>query len=306
MAFVALILACAQSKKPAANSVSLAPPTFEATAPADFSGIHNVVAYGENLYSGSAPEGDSAFDTLKEMGITTVISVDGAEPNVAAAKARGLRYIHLPIGYNGMNHERTLQIAKAIQTADGSVYVHCHHGKHRSAGAAGAAAVTLGLLDHTQAQQRMKVSGTSPSYTGLYRCVAMANPASRKELKAVSSDFPEVWKSSGLVQAMVEIEHALDRLLKIEKAGWKTPADHPDLVPVAEAGQLADLYRNLQDDPKVKTYPKEFTESLLKSSHETEILEEALSTSNENPEKMSATLKAISQSCKECHVKYRD
>ena len=57
---------------------------------------------------------------------------------------------------------RKLEIARALQLARdrGAVYVHCHHGKHRSAGAAGAAAVTLGWSTTAQATERLKVSGT--------------------------------------------------------------------------------------------------------------------------------------------------
>ena len=71
-----------------------------------------------------------------------------------------------------------LELVRASRDAlrEGPVYVHCHHGKHRSAGAAGTVAVSLGWLTAEKAIERMKVSGTAPNYTGLYQCTAEAMP----------------------------------------------------------------------------------------------------------------------------------
>jgi hypothetical protein len=40
----------------------------------------------------------------------TIISVDGARPNVDAAKKEGLSYVHIPIGYNGVPRKRVLLV----------------------------------------------------------------------------------------------------------------------------------------------------------------------------------------------------
>ncbi|MFM7262067.1 MAG: hypothetical protein ACKO3W_15885, partial [bacterium] len=53
-------------------------PAPSAVAPVDFPGIHNLVAYGDGLVSGSAPEGDEGLDSLAKLGFKTIISVDGA------------------------------------------------------------------------------------------------------------------------------------------------------------------------------------------------------------------------------------
>lgn len=281
-------------------------PPLDADKPVDYPGIHNAVRYGGDLVSGAAPEGDVAFETLAAMGVKTIISVDGAVPDVEAAKAHGLRYVHLPIGYNGMDHERTLEIAKAVKELPGPIYLHCHHGKHRSAGAAGAAAVTLGFLTPDQATERMRVSGTAANYTGLFKCVAVATVASVAELSETGCDFPEVWKTSGLVQSMVETDEVFDHLKAIEKAGWKAPADHPDLVPVAEAGRLADIFRNLKDDDRVKAKPAEFTQWLLAASGAATALEDGLAAGDVTAQQLSERFKPVAASCKDCHAKYRD
>ena len=288
----------------------LQPPRGDAQEPANYAGVHNLVTYAPGVISGSVPEGDEGFETLRAMGVKTIISVDGAAPAVEKARSHGIRYVHLPIGYNGMDRQRTLEIARAIQVAQerdpaAPVYLHCHHGRHRSAGALGAAAVTLGQVTPGEAQARMKVSGTSPSYTGLYRCVAEARPAKPEELAVMPSDFPSVWKTSGLVKSMVEVDEIYEHLKLIEKAGWGAPKDHPDLVPAAEAGRLADIFRNLLDDERVKSKPVEFREWLTKSSKEVEFLE-GLTTDGSDADELGKRFKVITASCKECHVKYRD
>jgi protein tyrosine phosphatase (PTP) superfamily phosphohydrolase (DUF442 family) len=280
-------------------------PLLAAVTPADYAGLHNVVAFTDSLYSGAVPEGDEGFATLQGMGIKTIISVDGEKPDLERAQAHGLRYVHLPIGYNGMDHKRTLEIARAVKELPGPIYLHCHHGKHRSAGAAGAAAVTLGELTNAEAVARMKVSGTAPNYKGLYQCVEVATIAKPEHLAQADGTFPEIYQTSGMVQSMVQINDAVSHLSAIDKAGWQTPANHPDLVPAAEAGRLADLLRVLHDDPSKKDYPAEYSQAFLKDSQLVETLEEGI-LNNESPQLLSEKFKAIQQSCKDCHATFRD
>jgi protein tyrosine phosphatase (PTP) superfamily phosphohydrolase (DUF442 family) len=208
-------------------------PSLVDPAPREYPGIHNAVAFHEGLVSGSAPGGDAGLETLAALGVRTIISVDGATPDVAGARARGMRYIHLPLGYDGVDEHRTRQLARAARDAIrlGPVYVHCHHGKHRSAGAAAVIAASLGWCSGDEGVARMRVAGTSEAYAGLFADARAARPIDPRELDAVPDDFPSACTPSGLVQGMLEIDGAYERLTDIRRAGWKTPADQPDLVP---------------------------------------------------------------------------
>ncbi len=312
LAIPAVLLAAGGETAPSEDAPStdapLAAPDLRAASPVDLPGLENVVAYGEAYYSGGVPTGPDSFATLAAMGVRTVISVDGAPPDVAAAAAHGIRYIHLPIGYDGFDAARRLELARASADAraKGAVYVHCHHGKHRSAGAAGAAAVTLGWASPDDMLDRMRVSGTSPNYPGLFEVVRRSTPASRAELAAVDADFPSVSMPKGLVKSMVEVSHAWEHLLAIRKASWTVPATHPDLVPAAEAGRLADILRLLESDAAAQKHGVEFIRLLRANQREAQRLEDLLVALERDPAALTAQFDLVKTSCRACHARYRD
>jgi protein tyrosine phosphatase (PTP) superfamily phosphohydrolase (DUF442 family) len=291
-----------------ATAVPLAFPPVYGAKPIDLPGLHNLVAYHAGFVSGSVPKGDAGFDTLKSLGVKTVISVDGAAPDLTRVKARGMRYIHLPIGYNGFDRERQLQLVRATRDAmkAGPVYIHCHHGKHRSAGAAGVVAVCLDWATPEEMLDRMKVSGTSPAYKGLFARVRTAEPLMPGVIDAVPADFPEISRTTDTVKAMVEIDEATEHLKLIEKSLWRPTASHPDLVPAAEAGRLADILRVLAEAGVPKDKPAEYFDMMRENSERAKRLEDLLLSPKRDEQAMSAQFKLVVASCKECHVKYRD
>jgi protein tyrosine phosphatase (PTP) superfamily phosphohydrolase (DUF442 family)/cytochrome c556 len=308
IAALPVVLALAGCSAPTADAPT-PPPTAALAAPAEAPGLHNVVAYGTGFWSGSAPEGADGFATLRAWGVRTVISVDGAEPDLALAHAAGLRYVHLPIGYNGFDEARKLQLARAVRDLPGPIYIHCHHGKHRSAGAAAAVAATLGWMSAEQAVTRMRVSGTAPGYKGLYACAATARTLTADDIDRAPKDFPECTRPDGFVAAMVEADEALDHLRAIQAAGWTTPSAHPDLVPAAEAGHLADLFRLMQADPKARARPESFQAALARTQAQAEALEAALATTSSVDVRGAAIAgpwAALAASCRDCHATCRD
>jgi protein tyrosine phosphatase (PTP) superfamily phosphohydrolase (DUF442 family) len=316
------------SAKTAGEAAQTAPsiPTLADDAPRDYPGIHNVVAFADGFYSGSVPEGDAGFDSLVALGVKTVISVDGAIPELEKAKARGMRYVHLPIGYDGFDDARKGQLVRAVRDLAKPIYLHCHHGKHRSAGAAGTVGVSLGWITNDVAIARMKVSGTAEGYKGLWACTAKAAPMMAALIDAARADFPEVTKPDSMTAAMVTIDEVFDRLKIVEKNGWVVPKDHPDLAPAADAGKLADLYRLLDGDAHLAALADDaartdFRALLAAGSERAGALETMLAAGApkstgiaesdeaaiaEHRKKLSAAMKQVTANCKDCHVKYRD
>lgn len=293
--------------QPASAGKPGAPP-LGAAAPVTLPGLHNVVTYHPLLISGGVPEGDEGFDSLAAMGVKAIISVDGATPDLERARAHGMRYIHLPIGYNGFDEVRLKELARATRdlAAQGTVYIHCHHGKHRSAGAAGAVGVALGWMDNQQAGTLLKISGTAPEYAGLYRCVEQARPINKATLDAVPASFPEITPPAGFVKGMLEADEALDRLKAVQKAGWPAPASSAAIQPAAEAGRLADALRLLGQNERTRKRGSDFAAMLASSQKHAQALEELIVRGERSPEALSAALKPVVGSCKECHARFRD
>lgn len=258
------------------------------------------------------PDGDAAFAELKALGVRTVISVDGATPDVETARRYGLRYVHLPHGYDGIPQQRAGELAKAVRELEGPVYIHCHHGRHRSPAAASVACVTAGLIDPSQAVGILKLAGTSPNYRGLYRSAEQARPLETSLLEQLPVEFPERAPVPPIAKAMVALEQTHDRLDQIAAAGWRTPPSHPDLDPAHEALLLREHFTELLRTEQVQPRPEGFKELLRDSEQTTRKLETALrnlpagSGTSTPPQTLGRLADRITANCKVCHRMYRD
>jgi protein tyrosine phosphatase (PTP) superfamily phosphohydrolase (DUF442 family) len=197
-------------------------------SPSEPVGLPNLHALGDGLWSGGTPDGDDGFRSLRDLGVKTVISVDGIRPDVKRARQFGLRYVHIPVGYGGIPRERAVQLVRAAGELPGPIYVHCHHGQHR--GPAAAAIMRLCRPDGWPADEAvafLRTAGTDPRYEGLYASVRDFVPPSDTDLHRVSSDFPEVADVPDLTARMVEIDDLWDTLKRARANGWhsSTPPD---------------------------------------------------------------------------------
>lgn len=307
LAVVVVTGACQTPPRGTTASDSTSPnahPQSTAT-PIDAAPLHNVLRVSDRLISGSMPEDDAGFDTLAAMGVKTIISVDGATPDVARAHARGMRYVHVPVGYDGIDAAPAHTLARAARDLPGPIYVHCHHGKHRGPAACGLIAIELGEMKPEDGDAFLRRAGASPDYPGLFASVAEAAPLSPAELDATAAEFPEIAPRPAFVKAMSQAQDTFDHLTEIRDAGWSVPAQHPDLVPAAEAARLESLLRGLFDDPKTARHPADFRKLLTKAQAAAATFEGAL-TSGQPRENLSALLAALGDSCRTCHVAYRN
>lgn len=274
--------------------------------------LPNPVHLGPNVISGGIPEGDEAFRELAERGVKTIISVDGAKPDVERARRFGLRYVHLPHGYDGISEARAMELAKAVRDLPGPVYVHCHHGKHRSPAAATVACVGAGLLPPQQAVSVLVLAGTNANYLGLYEAAQRARPIEPSQLDQLDVQFREVVEVPPMAEAMVGIGHTSEHLKRIAEAMFRVPADHPDLDPAHEALLLREQLTELLRTPEVLAEPAHFRELLQESIRLAEGLESTIrnrQTSGGDQAFLrtaSQQLQRIDRNCKDCHRTYRD
>ena len=156
-----------------------------------------------------------------------------------------MRYVHIPVGYDGVPREKAVRIIKAYRSLEGPVFVHCHHGKHRGPTAAALCGVAIENWSKEEALAWMKTAGTSPDYPGLFASVRDFVAHRLLGTRPRGTDLPEHQKVHGLVEAMVEIDRHWDQLRAIREAGYRTPRTHPDLVPARAALQLLEDFREL-------------------------------------------------------------
>ena len=269
-------------------------------------GIENFYQLNERVYSGSAPEGEAGFAALQARGIKTIITVDGATPDVVTARKYGLRYVHLPIGYDGISSNQAVRLVKAAQTLPGPVFVHCHHGLHR--GPAGAAVICEGLGGWTpeQAVAWLQLAGTATNYAGLYASVRQFQAPSLVELRAVSADFPERSRISPLAEVMVQIDQRFDHLKLIRQADFKSPPGNPDLDPGNEALQLEELFKELRRNPTTDRRGKEFGEFLRRAEQASGALRVEMKSSGVVLTDAEAAFRRLGEACNACHKAQRN
>jgi hypothetical protein len=235
------------------------------------------------------------------------------KPDVALAAKYGLRYVHLPHGYDGVPEHRAQELAKAVLDLEGPVYIHCHHGKHRSPAAASVACVVAGLIPESKSVQILELAGTSPNYRGLYESARKAVPSTQAMLDALQVQFSETAEVPPMAEAMVDLGHTHEHLKLIAESGWRPPHDHPDLDPAHEALLMREHFTELLRTDYVQQEPEAFKQLLRDSENAAQALEDALrkwhttSSQEEAPPAVIDRLSArISDNCQACHVEYRN
>ena len=286
----------------AAIRVSLPP-----ESPEEFDGLHNVYHLSENIASGSEPHGIAALRTLAEMGIKTIISVDGKVPDDAAAEALGMRYVHIPIRYSGVSDDELAELAKTYRELEGPFYVHCFHGKHR--GPAGAAVGRM-VLDGTPRQnviaEMRQYCGTSSKYEGLYRDIATARIPTADETRALEFDFAPARRPRGVVGVMVDLSRANDLVDELAKRDFAPDPDHPDVDARNEATKLAQSFEHALQLDEVKNGPRDLRAWFEDGRDGARALVRALEPDALALERAHESWRAVQASCTACHLVYRN
>ena len=267
----------------------------------DLAGLHNVIQVSDGLLSGSEPEGENGFASLARLGVKTIVSVDGARPDIDAAHHCGLRYVHVPIGYDGVPEQAALALARAARECDRPIYVHCHHGKHRGPAAAAIAGIAAGKADGQSALEILKLAGTGKEYPGLWHDV--------EHYQAPRPDSPlpalvEIAEVGSLTAAMAAVDRQWDIVKLCRDAGWEAPRDHPDLTPK----QAALLVREALHEAGRTTPAERFDEPFRTWLREAESMAGRIEEDLQNADRQAAgrRFEILDQACKRCHARYRN
>jgi protein tyrosine phosphatase (PTP) superfamily phosphohydrolase (DUF442 family) len=288
-----------------AGGVARLPSTNAVGTPLPSIHVHNLFRATTNVFSGSSPSGDSAFAEIARLGVKTLISVDGSRPEVETAHKHGLRYIHLPIGYDGVPTHRVAELARAAQSSAGPIYVHCHHGLHRGPAAVAVICQAIAGWTTNQAVSWLKQAGTATDYPGLYRSAMDFRPPEASALIGIV-ELPEVARASSLVEAMVTMDAEFDRLKAAQKAGWSKIPNEPDLTPAHPATILWEHLRELARTDDTAKRPEDYRTKLANAEKASDQFRTLLRDASSNTAPRDAAFKSLGQSCAACHKQYRN
>ena len=268
-------------------------------------GLHNLMQLSDDVFSGSEPVGDEAFASLKTLGVHTIVSVDGATPDIEMAQKYGIGYVHIPFGYDTIPLTAQLSLTRAARESKVPLYIHCHHGKHRGPAAAAILCRAKGLADSAGALKILENAGTSRDYSGLWRDVEHYTVPSDK------TELPQLVESANvesLPAAMARIDRNFDHLKLCAATDWQTPADHPDLSAIQEALQLKESLREasrrLSEKKHAAEYDATFRKWLAESDNVAQTLHASLQANDHT--RATAAFMSLQRSCKRCHAAYRD
>lgn len=140
------------------------------TSPGGFAGIkiENFGQMDENYFRGAQPKPDD-YKALKELGITTVIDLQGSPTDYekSAVEALGMRYVNIPM--SGFRYPKETHIEEFLKLVNnpetGKVFVHCKAGVHRTGVAGAIYRMTKYGWDYDKSYKEMK---NYEFYTGFF------------------------------------------------------------------------------------------------------------------------------------------
>ncbi len=296
---MALLLgACVNAGEPAAPPA----PDLAGMRALENPAVPRLIQASARVFSGAAPEDEAAFAALADLGVRTIVSVDGATPQVAMARAHGMRTVHVPFGYDGIPQEAAYQIVRVMRETPGAVYFHCHHGQHRGPAAA---AIGLQVESGCSAQEStalMRLAETDPHYAGLWRDVAAFVPPAPG---IALPELHEVAPVRDLAAGMAQLDRDWDGVKAVREAAWRAPATHPDLEPAHAARIVAETLVALgARAPADLAAQQEFALRLRQAQADARALQEALAADDLAAAESRFT--ALKRGCVACHDSYRN
>lgn len=263
--------------------------------------LHNLIKISSRFYSGAEPDSEAAFNDLKQLGIKTIISVDGLRPNLKAAKDHGIEYYHIPFGYDSIPEKAQQQLTRVAREIEGPIYVHCHHGRHRGPAAMAIICQAAQKFDTKEAVQFMQQAGTSAQYKGLWKSVREFTPPDKQvtlpKLKHVSEvnflvdNMAQMDRLSDLISSELKQQNALstkslqENALLLHELMFETNRQLKQTQP--EKQDLIKFFKSAQESTI------SFQNS-LKKDH------------NFNNGAVQQAWQTLKQDCRNCHKKHRN
>lgn len=282
----------------ASNTATLPPGIQRRTV----DGIENFIQVSDRVYSGGEPTA-AGLEHLQKLGVTILLSVDGLAPDREAAEKLGMKYVHIPMGYDGIEPQQIQNFVTLMAHHQGKLFVHCHHGKHRGPAAVAACLISSKEMSKEQAAQFMRGAGTSQEYKGLWKAIADLDVTQYQP-----QDFSRLLKASpekSMAQWMAE----LDRAWEVIIAEQKQPEAEIDVE------QLAIVTQAFRESARVaRASPENLYGDLASLEHLIQWLDDcekktmAISDSSKDQahEKARDAIRSLAKQCVDCHAQFRN
>jgi protein tyrosine phosphatase (PTP) superfamily phosphohydrolase (DUF442 family) len=264
-------------------------------------GIENFIEVSDRVYSGGEPTTEG-LQHLQKLGVTILLSVDGLSPDREAAEKLGLKYVHIPMGYDGIESQQLQDFVTLMAHHRGKLFVHCHHGKHRGPAAVAACLIISKEMTKEQAVQFMHGAGTSKDYKGLWKSIADLDSTSYQPL-----DLSRLLVRSNektMAQWMAELDRVWETIQEQQKLEAELNATQILLIAEAfrESARIASTAKEDQYGDKANT--DRLVQWLKECEQEIAAIQE-LSRSQAH-EKARDRMKSLARQCVDCHAKYRN
>ena len=148
-------------------------------------GVRNVYRLSPRIITGGQPEGEAGFAELQKLGVKTIVSVTDATPDDETAKKYGMKYVHVPMDYEGVSPEQRKKILGAATQTSEPVYIHCNSGRNRGATAAAICLIGVERRSNEEAISWMRERGVDEEKQELYEAVRSYSP------EPMSGDEPD-------------------------------------------------------------------------------------------------------------------
>lgn len=139
-------------------------------------GVENVYRLSPRIIAGGRPDTEAGFAELQKLGVKTIVSVTDAAPDEETAQRYGIKYVHVPMDYEGVSPEQREEILGAAAETSEPVYIHCNSGRNRGATAAALCLIGIEGKSNEDAVAWMKMRGTDAEKQGLFEAVRNYNP----------------------------------------------------------------------------------------------------------------------------------
>ncbi len=139
-------------------------------------GVKNVYRLSPRIITGGQPDTEAGFAELRKLGVKTIVSVTDATPDEETAKRYGMKYVHVPMDYEGVSPEQREKILGAATETSEPVYIHCNSGRNRGATAAAICLIGVEGKSNEEAILWMRMRGVDEEKQELYETVRDYNP----------------------------------------------------------------------------------------------------------------------------------